>query len=171
MCLSFVADVLLQEGLWWGRPCACKGSQSQVPTDRYCLLRGASDLARRRRQEGKKRHGGLKGRGGRKDAESSKPCALCHTGDTHSQLLMDHLVKKNGQRVMAVTAHHDNLRPPFMKKHLSPDKPKGHGERRLQQSGGMWSLFSYSLWSSFYFVIICVFVPYNYVLMMCCVLA
>ncbi len=60
---------------------------------------------------------------------------------------------------MEVTAHHDNLRPPFMKKHLSPDKPKGHDERRLQQSGGMWSLFSYSL-----------FVPYNYVLMMCCVL-
>lgn len=59
---------------------------------------------------------------------------------------------------MEVTAHHDNLRPPFMKKHLSPDKPKGHGEQRLQQSGGMWSLFSYSLWSSFYFVIICVFV-------------
>lgn len=38
---------------------------------------------------------------------------------------------------MEVTAHHDNLRPPFMKKHLSPDKPKGHGERRLQQSGAM----------------------------------
>ncbi len=71
-------------------------------------------------------------------------CPLSHWWHSHSQLLMDHLVKKNGQRVMEVTAHHDNLRPPFMKKHLSPDKPKGHDERRLQQSGGMWSLFSYS---------------------------
>lgn len=160
--LFFVAVIPPQEGLWWGRPCACKGSQSQVPTDRHCLLRGASDLARRWRQEGKECHGGLKGQ--REEERRWVLQTLCpssHQWHSHSQLLTDHLEEEKKR-----PASNGGYCPPWQtsvhpswKSISHQTNQKGHGERRLQQSGGMWSLFSYSLWSSFYFVIICVFVP------------
>lgn len=62
---------------------------------------------------------------------------------------------------MEVTAHLDNLCPPFMKQHHSPDK-----NRKAMANCGCsrerWNVISFlllSLWSSFCFVIICVFVP------------
>lgn len=61
---------------------------------------------------------------------------------------------------MEVTAHLENLCPPFMKQHHSPDKPKGHGELWQQRRAVECDLFSLTLSDLPSFLsFICVFVP------------